>query len=232
MLLRNRISSFGMYLVIAGMFFLVSCKAQEQGFAGGGGRGVEKRPKPAPTQDDAEKEDVAPLPKQAECTEAQLEAVNSLTSFVNQNIGHGTLELELNFQPCPAQVGRVQLPILFDIDASTRFMAGFDQRLSYEVSIQGVRVAGPARVNTVLGQDLFGRQGADYAHFRSEGALSVAPNISTARLTVKLAPMYVVGSVNSTTPATSNFSVPIYVKVGRSHPVRVNVQFSPANIAP
>jgi hypothetical protein len=210
---------------------LVSCKAQEQGFAGGGGRAMDKKPKPAPSQDET-KDQETPAPKPTECTEAQLESVNTLTSFVSQSAGFGTLNLELNFLPCPAQVGRVQLPILFDIDASTRFMAGSDTRLSYEVSIQGVRVAGPGPVLTILGQDLFGRLGEDYAHFRSEGALSVAPNVSSAKLTVKLHPMYVMGSVNSSTPATSNFTVPIYVKVGQSNPVRVNVQFSPAILAP
>jgi len=231
MLHRDGLFSSSIFLGIACIFVLGSCKAQEQGFSGGGGRAMDKKPVPVPSQDET-KEDVPPLPKPVECTEAQLESVNSLSSFVNQSNGFGTLELELNFQPCPAQVGRVQLPILFDIDANTRFLAGYNQRLSYEVSIQGIRVAGPGAVNTVLGQDLFGRQGPDYAHFRSEGALSVAPNISSARLTVKLSPMYVLGSVNSNAPATSNFSVPIYVKVGQSNPIRVNVQFSPASIAP
>jgi|688.fasta_scaffold466057_2 hypothetical protein len=215
---------------IVSICLLVSCKAQEQGFAGGGGRAVDQKPKPTPSPDET-KEDETPAPKPAQCTEAQLESVNTLTPIVNQIAGYGALDLELNFQPCPAQVGRVQLPILFDIDASTVLIDGYDTRLSYEVSIQGVRVAGPGPVLTILGQDLFGRRGEDYVHFRSEGALSVAPNVSLARLTVKLNSMYVMGLFTSSTPATSNFTVPIYVKVGKSNPVRVNVQFSPAKIA-
>jgi hypothetical protein len=216
---------------IVSMCLLVSCKAQEQGFAGGGGRAVEKKPKPAPSQDET-KDDKTPAPKPAACTEAQLESVNTLTPLVDQRAGYGALDLELNFMPCPAQVGRVQLPILFDIDATTVLLDGYDTRLSYEVSIQGVRVAGPGPVLTIPGEDLFGRRGEGYLHFRSEGALSVATNVSLARLTVKLNSMYVMGLVNSSTPATSNFTVPIYVKVGKSTPVRVNVQFSPAKIAP
>ena len=158
MSIRDGLSSLNIFLGIASICVLISCKAQEQGFAGGGGRAIDKKPLPVPSQDDT-KEEVLPLPKPAECTEAQLESVNSLSSFVNQSNSFGTLELELNFQPCPAQVGRVQLPILFDIDANTRFLSGYNQRLSYEVSIQGIRVAGPGPVNTVMGQDLFGRQG-------------------------------------------------------------------------
>lgn len=231
MLFSDRVCRFYVHGLLVGAALVTGCKAQEQGFTGGSGTSGGRKPQPAEAQDQT-KEEPAPLPKPKECTEAELESVNSLKSFVSQDHGFGTLELELNFQPCPAQVGRVQLPILFDIDANTRFLAGYERRLSYEVSIQGVRVAGPGPVTPVFGQDLFGKQGSEFAHFKSEGALSVAPNVSMARLTVKLLPLYVMGPVNNSKPATSNFSVPIYVKVGQSNPVKVNVQFSPANIPP
>ena len=98
--------------------------------------------------------------------------------------------------------------------------------------MQGKVVAGPGYVNTVMGRDLFGKQGEDYAHFKSDGALSVAPNVSSARLSVQLRKMYVVGPVNSASQATTNFTVPIYVKIGASNPVTAMVLFSPAVIPP
>lgn len=231
MLVGDSISRLYVHGLLLSVALVTGCKAQEQGFTGGSGTSGGRKPQPAESQDQ-KKEEPAPLPKPKDCTEAELESVNSLKSFVSQDIGSGTLELELNFKPCPAQVGRVQLPILFDIDANTRFLAGYERRLSYEVSIQGIRVAGPGPVTPVFGQDLFGKQGSEFAHFKSEGALSVAPNISMARLSVKLFPLVVLGPVNNSKLATSNFSVPIYVKVGQSNPVRVNVQFSPPVIPP
>jgi hypothetical protein len=121
---------------------------------------------------------------------------------------------------------------MFDVNANTMFLEGPDKRLTYEVTIQGNVVAGPGYVNTVLGSDLFGKQGEDYAHFKSDGSLSVAPNISSARLSVQLRKMYVVGPVNSAAQASSNFTVPIYVKIGQSNPVTAMVSFSPAVIPP
>ncbi|MEI6835118.1 MAG: hypothetical protein WCL28_14125, partial [bacterium] len=47
---------------IVGICFLVSCKAQEQGFAGDGGRAMDKKPKPAPSQDET-KDEETPAPK-------------------------------------------------------------------------------------------------------------------------------------------------------------------------
>jgi hypothetical protein len=228
MLCRTGILRAKILFGVTGLYLVVACKAQEGGFAGEGRRAyLDKKPKPQLPQEDI-KQDDPPLPKPSKCVEAKLESVNSLTSFVTQNQSSGTLELELNFEPCLEQIGRVQLPILFDVDANALFLPGQERRLSYEVSMQGVRVAGPGAINTVFGEDVFGKTGADFAHFRSDGALSVAPNISTARLTVKLNSMFVVGPVNSTSYATSNFSVPVYVRIGQSPPVRTNVVFAPA----
>lgn len=220
-------------LVLSATIVLLSgCQPQGGGFAGDGARsGGTKPQKPPVSQPTPEKKEVEP-PRAPPCTEAKLETVNSLTSFVDQRTSTGRLELELNFTPCPTQVGRVDLPILFDVNANTMFLEGPDKRLAYEVTMQGKVVAGPGYVNTVLGRDLFGKQGEDYAHFKSDGALSVAPNISSARLTVQLRKMYVVGPVNSTVQATTNFTVPIYVKIGASTPVTAMVSFSPAVIPP
>lgn len=205
------------------------CSPQDGGFAGEGGRAVNQSPKPPKTEEPPKNEQ--PLPSKPVCTEAKLESVNSLTSFVDQRTWPGTLDLELNFQPCPRQAGRVELPILFDIDANTMFKEVTDKRMTYEVTIQGVRVAGPGFVNTVMGQDLFGKKGADFAHFRSDTSLSVAPDISTARLRVKLDPMLVISPVNKSSAPTTNFTVPIYVRVGDSAPVTTTVTFSPAGVS-
>lgn len=216
-----------------GVFMTVmsGCQPQGGGFAGDGARsGGIKPQKPPVAQPPSEKKEEPP--KIPTCTEAKLDTVNSLTSFVDQRTSTGRLELELNFTPCPAQAGRVDLPIMFDVNANTMFLEGPDKRLTYEVTIQGKVVAGPGYVNTVLGRDLFGKQGEDYAYFKSDGSLSVAPNISSARLSVQLRKMYVVGPVNSTSQATTNFTVPIYVKVGASNPVTAMVAFSPAIIPP
>jgi hypothetical protein len=213
------------------MTFMSGCQPQGGGFAGDGTRsGGAKPQKPPVSQPPAEKKEEPP--KAPPCTEAKLETVNSLTSFVDQRATTGRLELELNFAPCPTQAGRVDLPIMFDVNANTMFLEGPDKRLTYEVTIQGKVVAGPGYVNTVLGSDLFGKQGEDYAHFKSDGSLSVAPNISSARLTVQLRKMYVIAPVNSAAQSTTNFTVPIYVKIGQSNPVTAMVAFSPAVIPP
>jgi hypothetical protein len=210
---------------------MIGCQPQGGGFSGGGARSGESKPqKPPVSQLPSEKKEEPP--KAPPCTEAKLETVNSLTSFVDQRTSTGRLELELNFAPCPTQVGRVDLPIMFDVNANTMFLEGPDKRLTYEVTMQGKVVAGPGYVNTVMGRDLFGKQGEDYAHFKSDGALSVAPNVSSARLSVQLRKMYVVGPVNSASQATTNFTVPIYVKIGASNPVTAMVLFSPAVIPP
>lgn len=219
-------------LILGAIVSIMSgCQPQGGGFAGGGARAGDSKPqKPPVSQPPSEKKEE---PQNAPpCTEAKLETVNSLTSFVDQRTSTGRLELELNFAPCPTQVGRVDLPIMFDVNANTMFLEGPDKRLTYEVTMQGKVVAGPGYVNTVMGRDLFGKQGEDYAHFKSDGALSVAPNISSARLSVQLRKMYVVGPVNSTSQASTNFTVPIYVKIGSSNPVTAMVLFSPAVIPP
>ena len=213
-------------LISAALVTLSACQPKGGDFAGSGGRAAVVKPEEPKTEDQEKVDPPEPLPPS--CTEAKLDSVRRLTSYVDQRLSAGSVTLELAFSPCPSQLNPVNLPILFDIDAHMYYPDSSDQRMTYEVWIDSTRVAGPGYLTSISGKDLFGKVGSNFIYFQSDRSLSVSPNITKAKLQIKFGGFGIAGPQTSDDPAESNFVVPIYVKIGQSSPVRVNVTFTPA----
>jgi hypothetical protein len=147
-----------------------------------------------------------------------------MTTYVDQDVG-GSLDLALNFRPCPTQVGAVALPVLFDVDANLELPSDPSLRVSYEILVSGVRT-GPGYVDFISGKDLFGKSGSEYGYFRSNGNLTISPAVSTATLKLKLRGVKVLGPSTGNKESLAPFFAPIYVKVGQSAPVKTSIKFS------
>jgi hypothetical protein len=147
-----------------------------------------------------------------------------MTTYVDQDVG-GSLDLALNFRPCPTQAGAVALPVLFDVDANLELPTDPSLRVTYEILVSGVRT-GPGYVDFISGKDLFGKSGSEYGYFRSNGNLTISPSVSSATLKLKLRGVKVIGPSSTNQQAFAPFFAPIYVKVGQSAPVKTNIKFS------
>ena len=195
----------------------VACK--EQSFTGNSGN---PSPKPAVKKDDATQ-----TPPPPECTEARLLSIRNLTAFVDQKQADRSVTIELTFEPCKNQTTWLNLPFLFDLDALLKFSGS--QSIPYRVKYSGQdsTSSGQGEMNYIIGSDLFGKTGATWGHFESLQSLQANPLIATATLELLLSPVVFTGRPNSPGPITSNFSVPMNVKVGTSAPILVNIQISP-----
>lgn len=213
-------------VLMASLFMgLLSNSCAPQGFSGSGGTtGAEAKPKPKPDVKPDVKPDPGPLPVVPSCTEAILESVTSMTTYVDQDVS-GSLELALNFRPCPTQAGAVALPVLFDVDANLELPTDSSLRMTYEILVSGVRT-GPGYVDFISGKDLFGKSGGEYGYFRSNGNLTISPSVSSATLKLKLTGVKVLGPSSTNQEALAPFFAPIYVKVGQSAPVKASIKFS------
>lgn len=201
---------------------IASCA--EQKFSGETGRGSAEdkpkpKPKPTPTVDPVK-------PVETGCVEARLLSVRSLVSFVDQSKSVRSVDVELTFEPCPNQKGDLLLPILFDLDATLNIKNPLGNFIEYTLSAEQA-AASSGKMKYVDGSDLFGKSGTKWGHFESSSPLTASPKFTKAILKLDLSTVLFYGPSNAPTQ-TTNFSVPLNVKIGASAPVLGKITLTPA----
>ena len=205
----SQISKLGPNLVA--MLLLIGCSSQR--FSGDTGKrsGADAQPKPITA---------------VACTEARLLSVQSLGTFVDQSKSERSVDVELTFEPCANQKGALLLPIMFDLDATLSFIDAQSSPIGYILTVEGAPSSTSGQMNYIKGSDLFGKSGPAWGHFESSGPLSASPTFTKAILKLKLANVIFYGLPNSPVMST-NFTVPMNVRIGQSQPVVGNITLTP-----
>ncbi len=213
-------ASFGGLTGILVLLLLGSCAPQK--FAGSTGA-----PKPAEKPAPKTKDELPTQPVTG-CTEARLLSIRNLVSFVDQKNSDRSVDIELTFEPCKNQNSDLKLPFQFDLDALLKF-GNNGNSLEYNISFSGPDKTTTSQGNMtfISGSDLFGKVGPTWGHFESEQDIMASPLMEKAVLKLSLSNVLFLGRPESTGPMTSNFSVPMNVKVGNSNPIKVDIMLSP-----
>ena len=147
---------------------------------------------------------------------------------MDQKKSDRSVDIELTFEPCNNQNSDLKLPFQFDLDALLKF-GSFGNSLGYNISFSGPDNATTSQGNMtfISGSDLFGKVGPTWGHFESAQDIMASPLMVRAVLKLSLSNVLFLGRPDSTGPMTSNFSVPMNVKVGNSNPIKVDIMLSP-----
>jgi hypothetical protein len=210
--------------VAAALLVLSITRCAEQKFSGESSkRSAEQKPKPTPKPT---LPDPPVKPVEAGCVEARLLSVRSLVSFVDQSKIPRSVDVELTFEPCANQKGDLLLPILFDLDATLNIQNPLGNVIEYRLSAEQ-SAASSGKMNYVDGSDLFGKSGPKWGHFESSSPLTASPKFTKAILKLDLSTVLFYGPSNGPTQ-TTNFQVPLNVKIGASAPVLGTITLTPA----
>lgn len=208
-------SFYGFLVRVIVLVALSSCQPSKRDFTGaaGGSRPSTPEEKKAPTQPDT-------------CTSAKLQSTRSITSIVDQN-RLGEILLELKFLPCRNQTKQIDVTLQLDFENPT-FSLPPHNGLSYDITTNGVAIVGSTPMRRIAGQDLFGKSGIQYDHFKSEKSVSINSDIEVATIRIKMGDFRVARPSTTSAINTAEFSTPAYFKIGETEPVSLTLQFTAA----
>ena len=201
---------------IVAIILLGSCAPQK--FTGTSGSA---NPKPAQKKVDQ-------IQATPNCTEARLLSIRNLVTFVDQKKADRSVDIELAFETCKKQTEDINLPLLFDLDGTLKFVT-IGNTIPYTIRFAGTdaKLDGQGEMRYVTGSDLFGQTGAKWGHFESSQDLNASPLMVTATMKLMLSNVLFTGRPNSPGPMTTNFAVPMNVKIGKSAPILVDIMLTP-----